>query len=89
MLWDGIDEQYRFSVFVTNLDLPAQMVLHEEKQSTLKTPRFRCFASGVRMKKYSRQNILKIALAREKRAWLDGLSDITRSARPLYRCFNA
>jgi len=144
LLWDGIDERYRFSVFVTNLDLPAQMVwnlyrdradaenrikelkydfgidsfclssffateaafrlimvaynllslfrqivLRERKQSTLKTLRFKCFALGAWMTKHSRQNILKIALAREKRAWLDGLFDITRSARPSYRCSNA
>ncbi len=26
LLWDGMEERYRYSVFVTNLDLPAQMV---------------------------------------------------------------
>ena len=31
LLWDGIDERYRFSVFVTNLDLPDQMVLPRRK----------------------------------------------------------
>jgi hypothetical protein len=51
--------------------------------------RFKCFALGTWITKHSRQKILKIALAREKRAWLDGLFDIARSAAPPFKGFNA
>jgi len=144
LLWEGIEERYRYSVFVTNLDLPAHLVwklyrdradaenrikelkydfgadsfclssffateaafrfimvaynllslfrqiaLRERRQSTLSTLRFKCFALGAWITKHSRQKVLKIALAREKRAWLDGLFDIMGSTAPPFTGSNA
>jgi hypothetical protein len=137
LLFDWEQTQHRYSVFVTNLDLPAQqiwnlyrnrsdaenrikelkydfgldsfclskfwateaafrfimlaynlislfrqIVLKTKNQFTLSTLRFKCFALGAWITNHASHRILKIALARQKRAWLDGLFDIARSAKP-------
>jgi hypothetical protein len=141
---DDVCPRYRYSAFVTNLDLPAelvwnlyrdrgdaenrikelkydfgadsfclseffateaafrfiliaynlmsvfrQVVLKSKNQATLSTLRFKCFALGAWISKHANQRVLKIALAREKRAWLDGLFNIARSAAPPYNFSNA
>jgi hypothetical protein len=137
LLFDMEEQHYRYSVFVTNLDLPMvqiwnlyrdradaenrikelkydfgidsfclstffateaafrfimvaynlislfrQIVLRQKNQSTLNNLRFKCFALGAWISRHAHHRTLKIALAREKRAWLDGLFDITRSIAP-------
>ena len=137
LLFDWEQTQYRYSVFVTNMDLPAQqiwnlyrdrsdaenrikelkydfgldsfclskfwateaafrfimvaynlislfrqIVLKAKNQLTLSTLRFKCFALGAWITKHASHRTLKIALARQKRAWLDGLFDIARNAKP-------
>jgi len=139
LLFDWEQTQHRYSVFVTNLDLPAQqiwkmyrdradaenrikelkydfgldsfclskfwateaafrfimvaynlislfrqIVLKTKNQLTLSTLRFKCFALGAWITNHAQKRILKIALARQKRAWLDGLFDITRNAKPQF-----
>jgi len=74
---------YRFIMVAYNfISLFRQLVLREKNQSTLSSIRFKCFALGAWISKHAHHRTLKIALAREKRAWLDGLFDITRAAAP-------
>jgi hypothetical protein len=125
---DEMNERYRYSVFVTNLDLPAQyiwnlykdradaknrikelkydfgsdnfclkhffaqeaafrfimvaynlmslfrqVVLRENRQSTLKMLRFKCFTLGAWITERSRKRTLKIALVQKKDdlGWMD------------------
>ncbi|MEK7146291.1 MAG: IS1380 family transposase, partial [Patescibacteria group bacterium] len=144
LLFDLDESRYRYSVFVTDLDLPAelvwnlyrdradaenrikelkadfglksfclsrffateaafrfimvaynlislfrQFVLKTKTQATLSTLRFKCFALGAWIKEHARQQILKIALARERRGWLNGLFDITRTITPKTTFSNA
>lgn len=78
---------YRFIMIAYNLiSLFRQIVLREKNQSTLRTLRFKCFALGSWISSHAHQRILKIALARERRAWLDGLFDITRTVAPPFSC---
>jgi hypothetical protein len=135
---------YRYSVFVTNLDLPAeqiwnmykdrgdsenrikelkydfaidgfcmkkfwateasfrmimvaynlmslfrQMVLQENRQSTLNTIKFKCFALGSWIVKSSREKVLKISTAGRKRLWLEGLFSKVNELSPPYLFSNA
>ena len=66
-----------------------QFVLKTKTQATLSTLRFKCFALGAWIKEHARQQILKIALARERRGWLNGLFDITRTITPKTTFSNA
>lgn len=66
----------RFVVLAYNLmSLFRQVVLRERDQAMLSTLRFKCFALGAWVVKHAQQRVLKIALARERRAWMDGLFD--------------
>lgn len=144
LLFDITEERYRYSVFVTDLDLPMvqiwniyrdradaenrirelkydfgldsfclnkfwateasfrfimaaynlislfrQIILREKNHSTLSTLRFKCFALGSWISSHANKKTLNIALAREKRAWLDGLFDIIRSESPPFQKANA
>jgi hypothetical protein len=81
---------FRFIMIAYNLiSLFRQVVLRERNQSTLTTIRFKCFALGSWMSRHANRRILKIALSREKRAWLDGLFDITRSVQAPFQVSNA
>ena len=137
LLFDMEMKQYRYSFFVTNLDLPMvqiwnlyrdrgdaenrirelnydfgigsfclknffateaafrfimvgynlislfrQVILKQRNQSTLSSLRFKCFALGAWISRHAHKRTLNISLAREKRAWLDGLFDITRATAP-------
>ena len=74
---------FRFIMIAYNLmSLLRQVVLREKTQSTLATLRFKCFALGSWISNHAGQRVLKIALAREKRAWLNGLFDITKQIEP-------
>lgn len=74
---------YRFIMVAYNLiSLFRQLVLREKNQSTLSTIRFKCFALGSWISNHAHRRTLKIALTREKRAWLDGLFDIIRTVAP-------
>jgi len=79
---------FRFMMVAYNLmSLFRQFVLNKRNQSTLSTLRFKCFALGAWISEHANQKILKIALSREKRDWLDGLFDITRRITP-QSCFS-
>lgn len=81
---------FRFIMIAYNLiSLFRQLVLRERNQSTLATIRFKCFALGSWMSRHANQRILKIALSREKRAWLDGLFDIAGSVQAPFQVSNA
>ena len=70
------EASFRFIMIAYNLmSLFRQFILRERDQSMLSTLRFKCFALGAWVAKHAQQRVLKIALAREKRAWLDGLFD--------------
>jgi len=141
---DEVCPRYRYSAFVTNLDLPAaqvwnlyrdrgdaenrikelkydfgadsfclseffateaafrfimmaynimsvfrQIVLKSKNQATLSTLRFKCFALGAWIRTHANHWVLKIALAKEKRAWLDGLFNIACTTAPPYNFSNA
>jgi len=135
---------YRYSVFVTNLDLPAaqiwnmykdrgdsenrikelkydfgidgfcmkkfwateasfrmvmvaynmmslfrQTVLQDNRQSTLNTLKFKCFALGSWIAKESRYKVLKISVAGKKREWLEGLFSKVSQTSPPFSFSNA
>ncbi|HUI91901.1 MAG TPA: transposase [Chitinivibrionales bacterium] len=71
------------------ISLFRQFVLRQKNQTTLSALRFKCFALGAWISKHAHQRALKISLAREKRAWLDGLFDIARSSSPPCSVSNA
>ena len=71
------------------LSLFRQLVLREKNQATLSTIRFKCFALGSWISRHCHKRILKIALAREKRAWLDGLFDIAKAVNPPFQFSNS
>jgi hypothetical protein len=74
---------FRFIMVGYNLiSLFRQVVLRQRNQSTLSSLRFKCFALGAWISRHAHHRTLKIALAREKRAWLDGLFDIISTAAP-------
>ena len=84
------EASFRFIMVAYNLiSLFRQIILKEKSQSMLSTLRFKCFALGAWISKHAHNRILKIALAREKRAWLDGLFDIIRSEKPPFSMANA
>jgi hypothetical protein len=84
------EASFRFIMIAYNLiSLFRQLVLKEKNQSTLSSIRFKCFALGSWISRHANQRTLKIALAREKRAWLDGLFDIAKSAHPPFQFSNA
>lgn len=74
---------FRFTMLAYNLiSLFRQIVLKTKSQFTLSTLRFKCFALGARITNHASHYTLKIALARQKRAWLDGLFDMARNVKP-------
>jgi hypothetical protein len=44
---------------------------------------------GAWIRNHANQRVLKIALAKEKRSWLDGLFSIARTTAPPYKFANA
>lgn len=84
------EASFRFIMIAYNLiSLFRQLVLKQKNQSTLSSIRFKCFALGAWISRHANQRILKIALAPEKRAWLDGLFDTVRTASPPFQFSNA
>jgi len=83
------EASFRFIMIAYNLiSLFRQMVLKEKNQATLSSIRFKCFALGSWISRHANQRTLKIALAREKRAWLDGLFDTAKTAHPPFQVSN-
>lgn len=81
---------FRFIMIAYNLlSLFRQFVLKEKNQATLSTIRFKCFALGSWISKHANQRVLKIALAHEKRSWLDGLFDTVKQTSPPFQFSNA
>jgi hypothetical protein len=84
------EASFRFIMIAYNLiSLFRQIVLKEKNQATLSSIRFKCFALGSWISRHANQRILKIALAREKRAWLDGLFDTAKAIHPPFQFSNA
>jgi len=84
------EASFRFIMMAYNLmSVFRQLMLKAKNQAMLSTLRFKCFALGAWICNHATKRILKIALAKEKRAWLDGLFNIARNTAPPYNFSNA
>jgi len=65
------------------LSLMRQMVLQENRQSTLKILKLKCFALGSWIAKGSRGKVLRISTSGRKKEWLEGLFSKVEELSPL------
>ena len=65
------------------------MVLQSKRHQELKTLRFKCFALGAWITKTSSKSIYNLALAQNKRAWMDGLFLNISKIPPEFKLSNA
>ncbi|MDI6759182.1 MAG: transposase, partial [Candidatus Omnitrophota bacterium] len=70
----GTEAAFRMVLVAYNLlSLFRQGILKQQVQQTLSTIRFKCFALGGWIAKTGRKKVLKLAVAMQRRVWLDGL----------------
>ena len=73
---------YRYSAYVTNLKLSAELIweLYRKRADAenrikegITTVRLKCFSIGSWVVKSGRKDVLKMSVAMNKRVWMDGL----------------
>ena len=83
----GTEAAFRSVMMAYNLmALFRQLVLKSNKQHTLSTLRFKCFALGAWVVKHARLTTLKISASGQKRKWLDALFDSIPKEKPPFLC---
>ena len=84
------EASFRMIMIAYNLmSLFRQMVLQENRQSTLKTLKLKCFALGSWIVKGSRGKVLRISTFGRKREWLEGLFSKVEDLSPPFSFSNA
>lgn len=70
----GTEASFRFIMLAYNLmALFRHLALNERQTATLKTLRFHCFAIGAWISSHANKKVLKLALAKNKRPWMDSI----------------